>query len=189
VSGLAFILRPLRRSGSRSGRSTGAPAIGHRIRHKLVDSVTGEAVDKSDKARGYEVGEDEFVLVEDPDLERARSARPPPGSVELVEPLRRESPPTVRAERHEPEAGEVAAAMTRKRRRSLRSRALDARYLEKPYYIVPHEEIGQESFAVIRDAMSREGLIGLPASCCRRAKRPFPLEPVGYGMGGVERSD
>src|SRR3954471_24006878 len=36
---------------------------GHRLRHKLVDSVTGEAVDSSNKARGYEVGEDEFLLV------------------------------------------------------------------------------------------------------------------------------
>src|SRR3954452_3969401 len=82
---------------------------GHRLRHKLVDSVTGEAVDFSNKARGYEVGENEFLLVEDRALERARSARPPPGAVELVEPPRRESPPTVPAERHEPEAGEVAA--------------------------------------------------------------------------------
>jgi DNA end-binding protein Ku len=38
---------------------------------------------------------------------------------------------------------------------------IDARYFEKPYYLVPREMIGQESFAVIRDAMSREGVIGL----------------------------
>src|SRR5947209_6724884 len=53
---------------------------GHRLRHRLVDAVTGEAVDATNKARGYEVGADEFVLVEDRDLERARSARPPPGA-------------------------------------------------------------------------------------------------------------
>ena len=29
---------------------------GHRLKHKLVDSVTGEAVDSLNKARGYEVG-------------------------------------------------------------------------------------------------------------------------------------
>jgi DNA end-binding protein Ku len=49
--------------------------VGHRLRHKLVDYVTGEAVDASNKARGYEVGENEFMLVEDRDLERARSER------------------------------------------------------------------------------------------------------------------
>ena len=38
---------------------------GHRLKQKLVDSVTGEAVDSSNKARGYEVGENQFLLVED----------------------------------------------------------------------------------------------------------------------------
>ena len=37
---------------------------GHRLKHQLVDSVTGEAVETHDKARGYEVGEDRFLLVE-----------------------------------------------------------------------------------------------------------------------------
>src|SRR4051795_13156475 len=65
---------------------------GHRLKHKLVDSITGEAVDSSNKARGYEVGESEFLLVEDSDLEHARSERPPPGAVEINEAPRRESP-------------------------------------------------------------------------------------------------
>ena len=81
---------------------------GHRLRHKLVDSVTGEAVDSSNKARGYEVGENQFLLVEDRDLERARSERPPPGAVEFAEPPRRESPPTVPAGLHEQAAEETA---------------------------------------------------------------------------------
>ena len=38
---------------------------GHRLKHKLVDTVTGEAVDPSNKARGYEVGENRFLLVEE----------------------------------------------------------------------------------------------------------------------------
>ena len=82
---------------------------GHRLRHKLVDSVTGEAVNPSNKARGYEVGENEFLLVEDRDLERARSQRPPPGAVELAEPPQCESPPTVPAGLHEQDAEESAA--------------------------------------------------------------------------------
>src|SRR5262252_2293810 len=36
---------------------------GHRLKHQLVDSVTGEAVQSSDKARGYEIGENEFLFV------------------------------------------------------------------------------------------------------------------------------
>ena len=38
---------------------------------------------------------------------------------------------------------------------------IDARYFEKPYYIVPRGEVSQELFAVIRDAMSREGALGV----------------------------
>ena len=45
---------------------------GHRLKHKLVDSVTGEAIDASDKARGYEIGENEFLFVEDRDLAQCR---------------------------------------------------------------------------------------------------------------------
>src|ERR1700741_4411979 len=68
---------------------------GHRLKHKLVDSITGEAVDASDKGRGYEIGENEFLFVEDRDLDQARSERQPPGSIPLAEQPHRESPPTV----------------------------------------------------------------------------------------------
>jgi Ku protein len=47
-------------------------ATGNRLRHQLVDSVTGDVVEADDKGRGYEVGEKQFVLVEDEELEEAR---------------------------------------------------------------------------------------------------------------------
>jgi non-homologous end joining protein Ku len=49
---------------------------GHRLRHRLVDSITREDVPANDKARGYEVGENELLFVEDRDLAQARSERP-----------------------------------------------------------------------------------------------------------------
>ncbi|WP_338060750.1 Ku protein, partial [Bradyrhizobium valentinum] len=66
---------------------------GHRLKQKLIDSVTGQAIDAADKARGYEVGENEFLLVEDRDLERARRERlvrwslPPRPSVKAPQPF------------------------------------------------------------------------------------------------------
>jgi DNA end-binding protein Ku len=178
---------------------------GHRLRHKLVDSVTDEAVDFSNKARGYEVGENEFLLVEDRDLERARSDHPPPGAVELAEPPRRESPPTVPGKLYEQDEEESAedddddegekeeiAPVPRQQNtrtinieRFLPAGQIDTRYLEKPYYIVPREAIGQESFAVIRDAMSREGVIGLARIVLSSRERPFLVEPMGAGIRGV----
>jgi DNA end-binding protein Ku len=177
---------------------------GHRLRHNLVDSITGEAVDSSNKARGYEVGENEFLLVEDRDLERARSERPPPGAAELAEPPRRESPPTApenlreqddedSAADEDDEAGEEEIAPVPRQHntrtieieRFLPAGQIDARYFEKPYYIVPREIIGQESFAVIRDAMSREGVIGLARIVLSSRERPFLVEPMDAGLRGV----
>jgi len=62
---------------------------------------------------------------------------------------------------------------------------IDARYFEKPYYIVPREQIGQESFAVIRDAMRREDVIGLARVVLSSRERPFLFEPMGAGLRGV----
>src|SRR3954463_8540589 len=85
---------------------------GHRLRHKLVDSVTGEVVLSSDKARGYETAADEFLLVEDHDIERARSERAPPGEIEIAmrsAPFRRESPPTAPRTLHGAQAHESSS--------------------------------------------------------------------------------
>ena len=161
-------------------------------------------MDSSNKARGYEVGENEFLLVEDRDLERARSERPPPGAVPIVEAPSRESPPTVPAGLHEQdeeqiaddaadeenEEQEIAAPRPQNTRtieieRFLPVGQIDARYFEKPYYIVPREEIGQESFNVIRDAMTREDVIGLARVVLSSRERPFLVEPMGQGLRGV----
>lgn len=176
---------------------------GHRLKHKLVDSVTGEAVNSSNKARGYEVGDNEFLLVEDRDLERARSERRLPGAVEIAQPPRRESPPTVPAGIHEQDDRETAAAdddeieeeiaprprpentHTIEIERFLPAGHIDARYFEKPYYIAPREQIGQESFAVIRDAMRREGVIGLARVVLSSRERHFLVEPMESGLRGV----
>lgn len=172
------------------------------LKHKLVDSIAGEAVDSSNKARGYEVGENEFLLVEDRDLEHARSERPPPGAVEINEAPRRESPPTVPAGVHEQEVQEPAddyddgeEGMTPRPRpenthtieieRFLPAGQIDARYFEKPYYIVPRGDIGQESFAVIRDAMRREDVIGLARVVLSSRERNFLVEPMDRGLRGV----
>ena len=70
---------------------------GHRLKHRLVNSITGDAVDSLDKARGYDIGENEFVFVEDRDLAQTRSERPRPGSIPVAEIPNRQSPPTVPA--------------------------------------------------------------------------------------------
>jgi DNA end-binding protein Ku len=51
---------------------------GHRLRQQLVDTFTGQVVESHDKGRGYEVGENQFLLVQDEELEAARQEGQPP---------------------------------------------------------------------------------------------------------------
>ena len=38
---------------------------------------------------------------------------------------------------------------------------IDARYFDSPYYIVPTDKVGQDAFAVIREAMSAKKMVGV----------------------------
>src|SRR4051812_10347082 len=73
---------------------------GNRLRQQLVDSITGEVVESHDKGRGYEVGENQFLIVKDEELETAQqegrsrpfSAVSPPMTPAEVQPTKREAP-------------------------------------------------------------------------------------------------
>jgi hypothetical protein len=64
---------------------------GNRLRQQLVDVVTGEPVQAHNKARGYDVGENQFLLVRDDELEaaeqegRSRPYSSVPGGASLAE--------------------------------------------------------------------------------------------------------
>src|SRR5213079_1900846 len=45
---------------------------GNRLRQQMVDAVTGEVVESRKKGRGYEVGENDFLIVPDEELAAAR---------------------------------------------------------------------------------------------------------------------
>ena len=62
---------------------------------------------------------------------------------------------------------------------------IDARYIEKPYYIAPRDAVGQEAFAVIRDALERRQLVGIGRVILQSRERPIALEPMGKGLRGV----
>jgi DNA end-binding protein Ku len=176
---------------------------GHRLKHQLVDSVTGETVESREKARGYEVDENRFLLIEDRELEQARRGRPRPGAVQLAEPPRpasaaaSEPAEDSEAEKEQDreddgEKEEVADPVPRPQNtrtieveRFVPAGQVDLRYFEKPYYMVPRDNIGQEAFAVIRDAMSREDVAGLARVVLSSRERPMLVAPMGNGLCGV----
>ena len=59
---------------------------------------------------------------------------------------------------------------------------VDRIYLDESFYIVPQEEIGQEAFAVIRDAMRKDDLVGLARVVIYRREHLLLLAPRGKGM-------
>src|SRR5581483_11045393 len=62
---------------------------------------------------------------------------------------------------------------------------LDERYFESPYYIAPTDQVGQEAFAVIREAMRGKKMVGLGRVVISKRERPIILEPMGKGLRGM----
>ena len=42
---------------------------GHRLKQQLIDSVTGEIVEAEDRSRGYEISKEEYLPIEDAELD------------------------------------------------------------------------------------------------------------------------
>jgi DNA end-binding protein Ku len=121
---------------------------GHRLKQQLVDSVTGEVVESQDKGRGYQIGKDEYLPVEDEELDS----------------LRLESTKIIDLDKFVPRS------------------EIDERYLDSPYYLTPEDKVGQEAFAVIREAMKRKGMVGIGKVVISRRERIVMLEPFDKGL-------
>jgi len=62
---------------------------------------------------------------------------------------------------------------------------IDELYLNSPYYIVPDGEVGQQAFAVIREAISEQGMVALGRVVFTSREHIIALEPRGKGLVGV----
>ena len=179
---------------------------GNRLRQQLVDTVTGEVVASHNKGRGYEVGENDFLIVENEELKAAeQQARVRPFSAILTpsestqlprEQPRKPSAPLKLAEAKRDEEPSIVPAAAPPRPiventrtieldRFVQRGQIDAGYYDKPYYVVPRDEVGQETFAVIRDAMAAKGLVGLGRVVLANRERPIVDEPMGSGLRGI----
>jgi DNA end-binding protein Ku len=61
---------------------------------------------------------------------------------------------------------------------------INERYFDAPYYIVPNQEVGQDAFAVIRDAMRSTKMVGLGRVVIAKRERPIILRPLDKGLEG-----
>jgi DNA end-binding protein Ku len=124
---------------------------GNRLKQQLVDSETGEPVDKEDVGRGYEIAKGQYIQVEDEEIEN----------------IRIESTHTIDIDSFVPRA------------------EIDDRYLETPYYIAPTDQVGQEAFSVIRDAIREKGMIALGRVVLTRREHVIMLEAFEKGLLGT----
>jgi DNA end-binding protein Ku len=59
---------------------------------------------------------------------------------------------------------------------------IDDRYLDSPYYMSPTDQVGQEAFSVIRDAMREKKMVGLARVVLTRREHVAMLEPFDKGL-------
>ena len=62
---------------------------------------------------------------------------------------------------------------------------IDEIFFNSPYYIVPDGEVGAQAFAVIREAIKKEGMVALGKVVFTSREHIIALEPRGKGLMGV----
>jgi len=147
----AIAIYPATSSSEKVRFNTLNRATGNRLKRQMIDSETGDVVASEDQVKGYAVGKDQYVIVEDEEL----------SSIAI------ESTRTVDIERFVPKT------------------AIDDRYRDTPYYLAPEDQVGQEAFAVIRDAMKKKKMVGIARVVMARRERIMMLEPFGKGLMGT----
>jgi DNA end-binding protein Ku len=119
-----------------------------RIYTKYIDAGTGRAVDDDDQAKAYEKAEDDYVILEDEELD----------AVQL------ESARTI-------DIDEFVEADT-----------VEWVYYDSPYFVVPADEVGEEAFTVIREAMVDSGVVGISRLVLGNRERAVMLQPWDKGI-------
>ena len=123
-------------------------ATGNRIESRYVDAVSETPVESDAEVKGYERGPDDYVMIEDEDLE----------AVAL------ESTRTIDIDMFVP-ADSIAWV-----------------WYDKPHYLVPDDAVGEEAFAVIRDAMAASKTVGVARLVLYRRERAVMLAPHERGI-------
>src|SRR6185369_4090924 len=62
---------------------------------------------------------------------------------------------------------------------------IDELYLNNPYYIAPDGEVGEQAFAVIREAIRKEGMVALAKVVFTSREHIIGIEPRGKGLMGL----
>jgi len=121
---------------------------GDRIYTRYIDSVSGKTVDDDDQVKAYPKGEDDYVILEDEELD----------SVHL------DSARTI-------DIGSFVEADS-----------IEWVYYDSPYFVVPADDVGEEAFTVIREAMASGDVVGISRLVLGGRERAVMLQPWDKGI-------
>jgi DNA end-binding protein Ku len=121
---------------------------GNRVQSSYVDAVTGESVDEEDEVKGYPRGDDEYVMLEDEELEAV--ALDSTRTIDIETFVARDSIAWI--------------------------------WQDKPHFLLPGAGVGEEAFAVIREAMRATKTAGIARLVLYRRERAVLLEPHDKGI-------
>lgn len=136
---------------ARSGRQVEFRQIhrksGQRVRYEKMVPGIGP-VSAEEIAKGFEVGRNEYVLLDDEDLKA----------------LRLESRKTL----------DLSQFVDRD--------AIDDIHFETPYYVVPADDLAEEAYVVLREALRDSRTVGLGQLTMRGREHVVALKPCGRGL-------
>jgi len=120
---------------------------GKRISYEKVVEGVGP-VDRDDIIRGYELSKNNYVLLEDEEIEAVKVESKK--TLELVQ--------------------------------FVDQTEIDPLYFEKPYYVVPKDDLAEEAFIVLREALRKAKKTALGQLSVRGQEKLVAIKPCGKGM-------
>ncbi len=120
---------------------------GKRISYEKVVEGVGP-IDRDDIIRGYELSKNNYVLLEDEEIEAVKIESKK--TLELVQ--------------------------------FVDQSEIDPLYFEKPYYVVPKDDLAEEAFIVLREALRKAKKTALGQLSVRGQEKLVAIKPCGKGM-------
>jgi DNA end-binding protein Ku len=144
----AVTLSPATTEGGRVRFHTLNRKTNDRIYTRYVDAETGKTVDDDDQVKAFQKGEDDYVVLEDDDLDAVKL-----DSVRTID------------------IDEFVPADT-----------IEWVYYDSPYFVVPADDVGEEAFTVIREAMAKSDVVGISRLVLGNRERAVMLQPWDKGI-------
>jgi DNA end-binding protein Ku len=128
-----------------------------------------------------------FNQIHEPSGKRIKYEKVAPGigpvdPDEIVKGYEYEKGKYVLLEEDEIEAVKLESKKTLELTQFVDAHEIDAIYYDKPYYVVPADDLAEEAFIVLREALRRQRKVGLGQLALRGREYVVSLKPCGRGL-------